>query len=586
MKKCLECLLCVLLIALPATLRANAAVSELHALFDAEWERSLRENPETATFLGDPRYNARWSDVSLDAIAASERADRAALERLLAIDRATLPEAEQLNYDLFRKQLEDGLAGARFRQYLIPLNQRGGVQTADEMLQAMRFTRLQDYEDWLARLRALPLLLEQTTTLMRTGIAERRLLPQVIVQRIPAQIERQLVAKAEDSGFYKPYAQMSDAIPARVQKRLRREAARVIEQEVVPAYRAFLGFVRDEYLPACPTDVGAWVQPDGAALYTHVTRRFTTTELTPDEIHEIGLKEVARIRGEMQKIIRQTGFKGDFAAFLEFLRTDPQFYYPTSEALFEGYLALSKRIDPTMPRLFRNMPRMPYGVRPIPDAIAPDTTTAYYYPPAADGSRAGYYYVNLYRPETRPKWEMEALSLHEAVPGHHFQLALQQELGSLPRFRQQGRFTAFVEGWGLYAESLGEELGFYQDPYSKFGQLTYEMWRAVRLVVDTGMHHKRWTRERAIAYFKDNAGKSELDITNEIDRYIAWPGQALAYKIGELRIKALRARASKALGPRFDVRDFHDVVLGAGALPLDILEQRVDAYIARAAAAR
>jgi prolyl oligopeptidase len=282
-----------------------------------------------------------------------------------------------------------------------------------------------------------------------------------------------------DSGFYKPFLQMADTVPARVQKRLQREAARVIEREVVPAYRAFLAFVRDEYLPACPQDVGAWVQPDGAALYAHATRRFTTTELSPDQIHEIGLSEVARIRGEMQKIIRQTGFKGDFAAFLTFLRTDPQFYYPTSEALLEGYLALSKRIDPTMPRLFRMMPRMPYGVRPIPEAIAPDTTTAYYYPPAADGSRAGYYYVNLYRPETRPKWEMEALSLHEAVPGHHFQLALQQELGNLPKFRQQGRFTAFVEGWGLYAESLGEELGFYQDPYSKFGQLTYEMWRAM-----------------------------------------------------------------------------------------------------------
>jgi uncharacterized protein (DUF885 family) len=326
--------------------------------------------------------------------------------------------------------------------------------------------------------------------------------------------------------------------------------------------------------------VGAWQLPNGAELYAYFVRHYTTTNETPEQVHEIGLKEVARINSEMQQVMQQTGFKGSRQEFFKFLRTDPQFFYKTPEELFEAYKAIAKTVDPNLVKIFRTLPRQPYGVEAIPTTFAADTTTAYYRAGAPDGSRAGTYFVNLYKPDTRPKWEMMALTLHESVPGHHLQIARAQEMGEMPKFRRFAGYTAFVEGWGLYAESLGDDMGLYDDPYSKFGQLTYEMWRAVRLVVDTGIHAKHWTREQAIQYFMENAPKHELDITNEIDRYIAWPGQALAYKTGELKIKELRERARHELGDKFDIKEFHDVVLGSGSLPLDILERNVTNWIA------
>ncbi len=569
--------------ALPA--RAEEPASEagrrLHALFQEEWEYTLREDPTFASFLGDRRYNDRWPDVSLAALERRHQHSREALGRLAAIAPQALTEADRLNYRLFQKQYQNDVEGYQFRWYLLPLNQRDGVQTADELADALRFATVKDYEDWIARLRALPVLVEQTTALMKEGMRAGIVHPRVIMERLPAQIEKQIVDDPTKSPFFKPFTRYPDAISAAERERLAAQAQAAIREQVVPAYRKFQRFFVEEYLPACLAKVGVWQLPRGKELYAYRARLFTTTNLTPEEIQRLGLEEVKRIRGEMEAIIKQVGFQGTFEEFLQFLRTDPRFYYKDPQELLEAYRALSKEIDPTLVKLFKKLPRAPYGVEPIPEAVAPDTTTAYYRQPAADGSRAGTYFVNLYRPEVRPKYEMEALSIHEAVPGHHLQIALAMELGELPEFRRYDGYTAFTEGWGLYAESLGGELGFYRDPYSKFGQLTYEMWRAVRLVVDTGMHNDGWSRQQAIDYFKANAAKTELDIVNEVDRYIAWPGQALAYKIGELKIKELRARAARELGERFDVRDFHDVVLGSGALPLDVLEANVDAWIAR-----
>ncbi len=557
----------------------TGAGQHLHELFDAQWQRDLKENPTLASSLGDRRYNKEWPDLRLASIAASHAADSKALVDLHAIPYDDLSTEDQLNYELFGREYQRRVDAYKYRQFLIPLNQRGGIQTANELTEVLRFANVNDYEDWIARMRNLEVYAIQMTRLMRRGIEEGRIHPRIIMQRVPAQIETQIVDAPEQSPFYTPFDDMPDSISEKNQKRLRKEAANVIRHDVIPVYKKFLKFFVNDYLPACREDIGAWALPNGEQFYQFRVESFTTTKLTADEIHQIGEREVERIRAEMMKVIDQVGFQGSFDEFLHFLRTDPQFYFDNPDDLYTEYLATSKRIDPELVKLFGKLPRMPYGVKPIPAASAPDTTTAYYSRAAADGSRAGYYYVNLYKPEVRPKFEMEALTVHEAMPGHHLQIALMQELGDVPDFRRFLGFTAFVEGWGLYSESLGPELGLYKDPYSKFGQLTYEMWRAVRLVVDTGMHHKKWTRQQAIDFFTANAAKTEHDIINEIDRYIAWPGQALAYKIGELKIKELRAWSSSELGSAFDIRGFHDTVLGSGAVPLDILQANVENWV-------
>ncbi len=581
----LTTMLCATALAAKESPAANAATQALHQLFAAEWEYTMQQNPTWASTMGDRRWNDRWDDQSLAAIERRYQHGLAVLEQLKGIDRAQLSPADQLNYDLFQKDYEQDAKMHQYRWYLVPLNQRGGPQTDNELSDLLRFDTVKDYEDWVARLRAFPAYLDQNMELMREGIKARMVQPKVIMQRIPAQIDKQIVDDPAQSEFYKPFREMSKNVPAADQERLRAAAKDAIAQGIVPAFRKFKKFFADVYYPACFDQVGAWQMPSGQEMYAARARRFTTTDLTPQQIHEIGLSEVTRIRAEMQKVMDQVGFKGTLQEFFTHLRTDPKFYYKTGDELLQAYRAMAKEIDPKLVKQFKTMPRMPYGVEPIPAAAAPDTTTAYYNGPAADGSRAGNYYVNLYKPEARPKWEMMALSLHEAVPGHHFQIALAQELGEIPKFRRYGGYTAFVEGWALYAESLGEDMGLYKDPYAKFGQLTYEMWRAVRLVVDTGMHSMKWERKQAIDYFMDNAAKAELDVVNEVDRYIAWPGQALAYKIGELKIKELRARAKKELGEQFDVREFHEVVLGSGAVPLDILERNVDSWIAAKKAA-
>lgn len=540
----------------------------------------MQQQPEEASTLGDRRWNDRWTDESLEAHARRHQHNQEVLLQLAKIERSALVPADQLNYDLFKRRYEDRVEGYKFHWFLLPLNQREGIQTSDDLADALRFDTVKDYEDWIARLHAFPVLMDQTIAVMRQGVRERMVHPKVIMQRLPAQIDKQVVTDPTQSGFYKPFLHFSRNISSADQQRLQAAARQAIEQQIVPAFQKFKQFFVSEYLPACNDQVGAWQLPHGDELYAFDVRRYTTTNQTPEQVHQTGLKEVARINSQMQQVMAQTGFKGSREEFFKFLRTDPQFFYKSPDDLFEAYKALAKTVDPNLVKLFRTLPRQPYGVEAIPAAVAPDTTTAYYRAGAPDGSRAGTYFVNLYKPDTRPKWEMTALTLHESVPGHHLQIARAQEMGEMPMFRRMGGYTAFVEGWGLYAESLGDEMGLYSDPYSKFGQLTYEMWRAVRLVVDTGIHAKHWTRDQAIQYFKENAPKHELDIVNEIDRYIAWPGQALAYKTGELKIKELRARARKELGDKFDIKEFHDVVLGSGSLPLDVLERTVNDWIA------
>jgi len=579
--KCLVMIALVVFIFGSSVLAQDAATTKvLHDLFTREWDYDLRESPTRASQMGDRRWNDRWTDMSLAAIQRRHNHDRQVLAELEKIDRAKLSRSEQLNYDLFRKSTELAIEEFKYRWHLVPLNQRGGIQTQNELADSLRFTTLKDYEDWIARLKAFPALTDQNIGLMREGIRVKMLLPEVIMQRIPAQIDRQIVNTADASPFYKPFKRFPASIAVVDQERLMKEGMTAIGANIIPAYRNFKKFFTEEYLPATYKEVGAWQMPQGAAMYSFLVRKYTTTNTTPEEVHARGLSEVKRIRAAMQEVMDQVGFKGTIAEFFAFLRTDKRFYYNTPEELFAAYQAISKRIDPHLVKVFRTLPRMPYGVEPIPSAIAPDTTTAYYRQPAADGSRAGTYFVNLFQPLSRPKWEMMALSLHEAVPGHHLQIALAQEQGDIPNFRRYGGYTAFVEGWALYAESLGEDMGLYDDPYAKFGQLAYEMWRAVRLVVDTGIHQMHWTRKQAIDYFMENCPKQELDIINEIDRYIAWPGQALAYKTGQLKIKELRERSSRDLGNRFDVREFHEVVLGSGAVPLDVLERNVVEWIA------
>ncbi|MEM9703297.1 MAG: DUF885 domain-containing protein, partial [Planctomycetota bacterium] len=467
---------------------------------------------------------------------------------------------------------------------------REGIRDVSHIVDGLPFETVKHYDDWLTRINSFGAKMDATLAVLKEGVATGRMQPRIVMTRLPRQIRAQIVDDPAASLFYKPFRDMP-GIDEEQAAKLRAAAKIGIAREVVPAYRRMLDFFEAVYLPACYEQVGCRQWPeirsedgsvrfwDGARCYEHFCRKFTTTDARPDEIHRTGLSEVNRIRGEMLNIKEEVGFDGDLQAFFDHLRTDPKFFYGSAEELLDGYRTLIRTVDPELPKLFGVMPRTPYNVQAIPAHIAPDTTTAYYREPSADFTRPGTFFVNLYQPESRPKWEMAALSLHEAVPGHHFQIARSIELPNVPAFRKYGGYTAFIEGWALYSEQLGDELGVYDDPYARFGQLTYEMWRAIRLVVDTGMHDKGWTRDEAIDFFLANAPKTRLDVVNEVDRYIGWPGQALAYKTGELKINELLNEARAELGDDFDIRAFHDYLLEAGAVPLDVLEERVERWI-------
>lgn len=584
MRKRLLLLIAVLavIVALPALAASAATESEkLNKLIAEDWQWQLRDNPENATYLGERGHDDRLMDRSPAAWQRRREHNRETLQRVQAIQRAKLIAADRLNYDLFLLQSNLAVEGDRFPYELVPVHQMGGIYIVlGELAQQIPRDTVKDHENLLARMRAFPRAVDETIALMRRGLAEGLTPPRVIVRDVAEAIANQISDDPAKSPIYElAFTNFRPAISQAEQERLQKEALQVLRADVLPALRKLHTYWIAEYEPKTRETI-AWTSvPQGKEWYPYLVRQQTTTELTPDEIHTLGLSEVKRIRAEMEKIRAQTGFTGTLEEFFTFLRTDPRFYYTTRGELLAAYRDISKRIDPELVRLFGRIPRLPYGVIPIPSYSEKTNTTAYYMPGSPESHRPGYYYVNLYDLPSRPKWEMEALSLHEAVPGHHFQIAIAQELEQLPPFRRNGNFTAYVEGWGLYAESLGSELGMYSDPYSHFGQLTYEMWRAVRLVVDTGMHAKGWTRQQAIDLFVANSSKPLHDIEVEIDRYLAWPGQALAYKLGELKIKELRANAQRELGPDFDIRAFHDAVLDAGPLPLSVLETRMKEWV-------
>jgi uncharacterized protein (DUF885 family) len=558
---------------------ANAADAELDALLAADWRDYHVRHPEAASYEGDRSGDRRWDDPSEAAAAAEAAHQREVLARLERFDRARLSETGRTNADLYAQQLRDAVEGFELRTYLFALNQRGGVQTDLSIVDVLPFATQADYESWTVRIERWPAKVDATIVLLREAIARRLLWPRIVMERVPAQLDRQLVAP-ELHPFFAPFTRVPHGVAEAGVAPLRERARSAIAGGVLPALRRLRAFLADEYLPAAPHEVGLAHVPGGEAIYAYLARVNTTTAMKPKAIHELGLREVARIREAMTSVAPRTGYHGSLGDVFAQMRGDPANYHHSAGDLLLAYRALAKRIDPELVRFFHLLPRQPYGVAPIPASIAPDTTTAYYQPGAIDGTRAGTYCVNLYRPDQRPIYEMPVLTLHESVPGHHLQFALAAELGSLPDFRRSAYYVGYSEGWGLYAESLGDEIGVYDDAKTKLGALSYEMWRAVRLVVDTGMHAFGWSRERAIAYFFDNAAKTKLDVTNEIDRYITDPGQAPAYKIGELKILELRDRARTRLGARFDLRDFHAIVLGAGSLPLDVLERRVDAWLA------
>ncbi|HWC76681.1 MAG TPA: DUF885 domain-containing protein [Blastocatellia bacterium] len=562
---------------------ASSSMSKrLHAIFEEDWQWGLEQFPEMATLLGDNRYNNRLTDYSPVRIELRKAHHRTMLNRIKKIDRSKLSGQDVISYDLFVLDKELNVEGERWPAELMPLNQMDGVHLSfPQLAGSTPFRTSKDYDDYLARLAAYPRQIDQVIALMKRGIEKNWVLPAVPLNGLPSQIRGQIVGEPEKSPLYQPFTTFPAEVSAAEQTRLAGQGRQRIASGVLPALNKLLEFIEQTYLPQCRQDIAAKALPDGEAYYAYQVRRLTTTGLTPRQIHDTGVAEIARIRNEMEAIIKQVGFKGSFQDFITFLRTDKRFYFSRPEDLVMAYRDISKRADAELPELFAELPRNPYGVREIPEYEAPAQTTAYYQPGAADGSRCGWYWVNTWKLETRPKYEMEALSLHEAVPGHHLQISRAQELEGLPDFRRNGGYTAYIEGWGLYAESLGGEMGFYKDPYSKFGQLTYEMWRACRLVVDTGMHSFGWSRQQAIELMKENTAKTENDIIVEIDRYIVWPGQALAYKIGELKIKELKARAKRELGERFDIRKFHNALLDDGPLPLDLLEKQIDAWIAR-----
>ena len=573
---------------------ASSAGTALHALFDREWERTMRESPLYASDLGDYRYNDKWPDASMAAIQRYHEEDQQALADLLMIDRNGLSHQDQVSYDLFKWQANDSNDSFRFHEYLFPLNQLGGIQTiGDIATQSLRFETMKDYQDWLTRLRTFAPYMDQTIALLQQGVDEKRVLPKVVADRIPEQIADNIVDDVTKSPFYAPFkGDKPDFVDAGTWADMQAQAKDSITNVELPAFRKLQDFFKNTYLPNSRTALAVTTLPDGQAYYAYLVRHFTTTDETPQQVHEIGLAKVKEIHARMMQVIKESGFNGSFAAFLKYLRTDPKFYYKDPDELLEAYQAQAKSIDPLLVKEFGHEPRVPWGISVIPEDQAKNTYPAYSMPPSADGKRAAFMAVNLYKPETRPKYEIPVLTCHEGRPGHAMQIPLAMEMKDLPEFRRNGYYNVYGEGWALYSETLCDEMGVYNDPktgkpdpYKEFGMLSYQMWRAVRLVVDTGIHEYGMSREDAVKMFKENTALTDQNIGTEVDRYIAWPGQALSYMTGEIEIQRLRKQATDRLGKdpsgkdKIDLRAFHDVILENGTVPLSVLDGIVNDWV-------
>jgi uncharacterized protein (DUF885 family) len=552
---------------------------QLFSLFDDEWQYELRSNPEWATMLGDPRYNDRLSDNSPDFFRADIEQKQKFLTRFQAIDPAGFSRQDALSRELMIRQLQQEIEGAQFKPWEMPVNQMGGLHLElPDLVTLTPFNTIADYDNYLARLRQIPHAFDQLTANMQQGLRDGLMPPRYLLEKVAAEADGIANKTGESSPFAKPVKEFPSSVPASDQKRLRDVVLASIADQVVPAYQRFATYVRNEYAPHGRNDPGIWSLPDGAARYRFNIRRITTTDMTPEAIHALGLKQIDEIEAEMLADAHKLGFK-DLASLNDHIKSDRSFYATSAQQVLDLYTNYARGMETELPKLFGHLPKSKLTVIPMEASRSKNAVPADYTDGAADGSRPGHINVNEYDPEHRLVLNIEAIAYHEGIPGHHLQLSLAQEMEALPEFRRHAGYTAFVEGWALYAERLGKEVGHYQDPYSDYGRLENEMWRAIRLVIDTGVHEKHWSRDQMVAYFHRYTAMDEPNIQSEVDRYIAWPGQALAYKLGQLEILKLREEARQKLGDKFDIRSFHDEVLGHGALPLDVLDSEVNAWI-------
>lgn len=574
-------LLTIIVISTSLQAKPNEQDLKLDSLLKESWEYSLSRSPQSASYFGEKEQAGVLNNVSAKYEKETAKGYQKLLSKLRKIKRNKLSVENKINYDMSKERLSGSIADINFKEFQMPINSEGSFHVnLARMATQINFQTEEDYENYLSKMNQIPVVFRQHISNMQDGLKTGMTQPQVIIKHYPEFIDKYIVENPIESSYYAPFKTINKTVNKDKAELFQKQAQAIIKDKVMPAYQGFKTFMIEEYIPGAKKDIGAYSFPNGEAYYQQQIKEYTTLDLSPIQIHDIGWKEVKRIRTEMEAIIKQVKFEGSFAEFLDFLRTDPQFYATSAEGLLKEASFIAKKMDGKLPSLFTKLPRQPYTVNPVPEQIAANYTTGRYVSAPLDSNRPGQYWVNTYALEKRPLYNLEALTFHEAVPGHHLQNALNAELDNLPKFRRYNYISAFGEGWGLYCEKLAKEVGFYQDPYSDFGRLTYEMWRAMRLVVDTGMHAFGMSRDEAIKLMEENTALSKHNVRTEIDRYIGWPAQALSYKLGEIKIWELRAKAEKALGSDFDIRTFHDAILSKGSVPLKVLEQIIDGYIA------